>query len=552
MRIFIMQAGFDFAQDVERMTGLFFEEAIVTFQDADKADFTIKMQLQEQAGVLRAAAELYQTGTLLARNEFTQPIPKENEPAAVRKRGRQTVLRALHDLLAAYTGEGQPWGILTGIRPLKLVHGMLERGLTAEQAAQRMADSYRLSADRIRLLLEISDVQLEAVPDLYQLSNQASLYIGIPFCPTHCAYCTFPAYSMVDKYTYAFDFLKALEKEFTAVGKFLREYQIPVTSVYLGGGTPTSLNAPELEQLMEVLYREIPGGEAWAKRAVELAGRRRGSRTGQAIVGDEVRKLVGYAEIGNSSPSRPLAGIWREFNVEAGRPDTITPERVEVMRRYHVNRVSVNPQTFKAATLKEIGRGHTPDIVDRRFHLVKEAGFENINMDIILGLPGEDVNDVRYTRERVQALMPDSVTVHTMSFKRTAVVNKEKDRFEIPHTQLVRMMMNETAQWARTLGYRPYYVYRQKDILGNLENVGYAVPGKESVYNIAIMEERQTIIGLGGGASTKFIGEGGKSFGRFGNPRDPKAYVETIDSVIQKKLDQLKRLYEAKQIAQEV
>ncbi|MFC4766589.1 coproporphyrinogen III oxidase family protein [Effusibacillus consociatus] len=525
MRIFVNQIGFDFQPEVERMTYLFFEEDLVTFQDIGNPEMELRIRFADRDGALHAVAELYEKGALQSIATYRQPAPLGENHATLRKKSKQTVLHAVHDCLADYTGAGQPWGILTGVRPLKLVHGMLEQGLSRDYIRSSLASTYRIAPDRIDLLLDIADAQLCTVPDLYDISNQASIYIGIPFCPTHCAYCTFPAYSMEEKYTYAFDFLKGLEKEFVAVGRFLRDYGIPVTSVYLGGGTPTSLNAPEMEFLMEVLYREIPGGDAWARRAKESSV--------QAIAGEDVRK--GFAQ----------GGSWREFTVEAGRPDTITSERVNVMRRYHVNRISVNPQTFKAQTLKAIGRGHTPDIVDRRFHMVKEAGFENINMDMILGLPGEDLDDVRYTRERIEALKPDSVTVHTMSFKRTAVVNKEKERFEIPHSQLVRMMMKETDEWARSLGYHPYYVYRQKDILGNLENIGYAMPGKESVYNICIMEERQCIIGLGGGASTKLVGPNGKSFGRHGNPREPKAYVESIDAVTEKKMDLLKRLYEA-------
>lgn len=524
MRIFVNQLGFDFQAEVERMAYLFFEEEIITFSDSDKPDTELRIRLDDSADRLHAEAELLHRGIVQSQAAYQQTVPVNADHATRRKRAKQTVLHAVHDCLADYTGVGQPWGILMGVRPLKLVHGMLQEGTDRAQIRDKLTADYRIAPDRIDLLLDIADAQLETVPDLYQLADQASLYIGIPFCPTHCAYCTFPAYSMEDKYTYAYDFLKALEKEFIAVGRFLREYRIPVTSVYLGGGTPTSLNAPELEHLMQVLYREIPGGEEWANRSTRSSV--------QAIIGDGVKQGVASQ------------GSWREFTVEAGRPDTITPERVEVLRRCHVNRISVNPQTFKAQTLKTIGRGHTPDIVDKRFHLVKEAGFENINMDMILGLPGENPADVRYTRERIEALMPDSVTVHTMSFKRTAVVNKEKNRFAIPHSQLVRMMMRETDLWARQLGYHPYYVYRQKDILGNLENIGYAMPGKEGVYNICIMEERQTIIGLGGGASTKFIGPGGKSYGRHGNPREPKAYAESIDYVIEKKMDQLKRLYE--------
>lgn len=419
------------------------------------------------------------------------------DSATWRKRGKQAVLHVLHQLFEAETGEHQPWGILTGVRPLKLVHTMKEHGELEASIRRQMSSEYLVDKERTDLLMEIAANQERVVPDLYHLDKEISLYVGIPFCPTHCAYCTFPAYSMTEKATYVDAFLQAMGVEFIHLGRLLREYDVPVTSVYIGGGTPTSLRAGELQQLMEMLHEHVPHAER-----------------------------------------------WRELTVEAGRPDTITPDRVKVMREYGVNRISVNPQTFKASTLKQIGRGHTPDIVDHRFHFVREAGFTNINMDMILGLPGEDLSDVRYTMERIERLNPDSVTVHTMSFKRTAVVNQERNRFEIPHTQLVRQMMAETSAWARDQHYQPYYVYRQKDILGNLENIGFARPGKESVYNVCIMEERQTIVGVGGGAATKLIGQGGKHLGRLANPREPKAYVETIEQVVAKKDDLLRATFE--------
>jgi oxygen-independent coproporphyrinogen III oxidase len=426
------------------------------------------------------------------------PLSEGSDAVTWRKRGKQTVLHVLHQLLEQVTGEHQPWGILTGVRPLKLVHMMMEQGLPKEQIRTRLLTDYLISPERVELLMEIADIQLQVVPDLYRLDREVSIYIGIPFCPTHCAYCTFPAYSMTEKATYVVEFLKAMDLELAHLGRLLREFEIPVTSIYIGGGTPTSLKAPELEWLMESIYREIPNPET-----------------------------------------------WREFTVEAGRPDTITPDRVAVMRKYGVNRVSVNPQTFKASTLKEIGRGHSPDIVDKRFYLVREAGFENINMDMILGLPGESIDDVRYTLERIERLDPDSVTVHTMSFKRSAVVKTERERFDIPQAQAVRRMVEETSAWAKRLGYHPYYIYRQKDILGNMENIGYAKPGKDSVYNICIMEERQTIVGIGGGAVTKLIGGNGAHMGRFANPREPKAFVETVQEFVERKDKKLRPVLES-------
>lgn len=496
MKIWVEQVGFDFEREVERMVYLFYEDDVVTFFRHEDTELEIHLMVNESEWIASCVVNDVATGQEVALQNRIGALQEHQDPVRQRRTRRQAVLQVLYDALQKWTGRSQPWGILTGIRPMKLVHGMLEKGASEAEIRDRLGDQYRVSVPRIDLMMEIAVAERDAFPDLYNIDNEVSIYIGIPFCPTHCAYCTFPAYSMEEKHTYAKEFLLAMDKEFQAVGSFLRRHQIPVTSIYVGGGTPTSLTADEMRHMFESMYREIP---------------------------------------------KP----WRELTVEAGRPDTITPDRVQVMREYGVNRVSVNPQTFKAETLKMIGRGHTPNIVDRRFMMVKEAGFENINMDIILGLPGEDFDDVRYTLERIKQLMPDSVTVHTMSFKRTAVVNREREQFQIPHSELVRMMMDEAQAWATGLGYRPYYVYRQKDILANLENIGYAMPGKESVYNIAIMEERQTIVGIGGGASTKLITHGGQSHGRHGNPREPKAYVDTIDQVIEKKIELLENLWTA-------
>lgn len=506
MQVQVMTHQCMFPVEIERIIHLFFEHCNVAVHDADdvqtsgatsSADIVIHLRLSQSGNSITVSGQL-KMGDRAYSASFAKELEQTLVREAIRKRSKQVTRHTLHQLLEQATGEHQPWGILTGVRPLKLVHKMFEQGLSHEVVRSSLLSDHLIAPERADLLLEIAAVQRKVVPDLYKLDHEVSLYIGIPFCPTHCAYCTFPAYSMQEKATYVDDFLKAMDLEFAHIGRLLREYDIPVTSIYIGGGTPTSLRAKEMEWMMESIYREIP------------------------------------------NPSS-----WREFTVEAGRPDTITPDRVAVMRKYGVNRISVNPQTFKAATLKEIGRGHTPDIVDHRFHYVREAGFENINMDMILGLPGESLDDVRYTMERIERLNPESVTVHTMSFKRSAVVKDERDRFAIPHSQVVRQMMAETTKWARSLGHHPYYVYRQRDILGNMENIGFAKTGKDSIYNICIMEERQTIVGIGGGASTKLIGHNAQHFGRFGNPREPKAFIDTIGDVIARKDAVLRKTFES-------
>ncbi len=469
------------------------------------------------------------------------------EPLA-RRAAKRASLHALHEALRALTGRAQPWGILTGVRPTKLAHAHLRRaatalietpdlgawpaaavagkmdgpgdaasglpttgaamrpdlrpavdGATLAMAARDLERDYLISPRRARLAVEIAQHQLRAVPDLHSLSKGAvSVYLGVPFCPTHCAYCTFPAYSMREKAAYAEDFLAALDKEIRAVGELLASYGVDVTSVYVGGGTPTSLRAPELRRVLEALLRHLPGG-----------------------------------------------GSWREFCVEAGRADTITPDRVSVMRKLGVDRVSVNPQTFRAATLRAIGRGHSPEIVEKRFFLFREAGFSNINMDLILGLPGEETATVQDSVERTLRLKPDSVTLHTLSFKRSAAVTERRGAYAIPADETVVAMMDYASRAVETAGLRPYYLYRQKDILANLENVGYAHPGKESVYNISIIQEAETIVALGGGGASKWVLPGGLRAGQHKNPREPRSYVETIDAVLEVKLAALRRVCEA-------
>ncbi|MCL6454310.1 MAG: coproporphyrinogen dehydrogenase HemZ [Alicyclobacillus sp.] len=519
MHVQVTMDGFSYPREVTEMVQLFWEGARVSLHSPDSPTTE---DAPVEPGGLHATVCLRRTsdsvsahGTLVRGASDGQPqdevlsanhsvrTPADADETTLRRLGKRVVTHVLHQLFRTYSGAGQPWGILTGIRPLKVAHRWLEEWEKAQPGAatgraltqserlelQRyLQEAYEVRADRAELMARIAQVEREIVPDLYHLDREVSVYVGIPFCPTHCAYCTFPAYSMVDKAHYVDGFLQAMERELQHLGTFLREHNLPVTTVYLGGGTPTSLRAAELDRLLDTMFREIPN-----------------------------------------------PGAWREFTVEAGRPDTITPDRVQVMKRYGVDRISVNPQTFKASTLREIRRGHTPDMVDRRFHHVRSAGFDNINMDLIIGLPGETIDDVRYTLERLERLHPESVTVHTLALKRSAVVKTERDQFVIAESPEIRQMVEEAHAWAAAQGYRPYYAYRQRDILGNMENVGFAEPGKEGIYNVCIMEERQTIVGIGGGAVTKLIGPGGKIYGRVPNPREPKAYIETIDQVIARK-----------------
>ncbi len=411
--------------------------------------------------------------------------------------GRRALLLALHQMLARRTGRTLPYGILFGVRPGKLAHQRLKQNQSelAPEITGELVAKYAIRQDRADLLVEVAQHERLVVPDLYDLSHEVSLYVGIPFCPTHCSYCTFPAYSMRDKAKYAVDFMEALLREVRAVGESLHAARIGVTTVYVGGGTPTSLSASELERLLAALRDELPGH-----------------------------------------------GAWREFSVEAGRADTITPDRVKVMKAAGVNRVSVNPQTFRDATLKKVGRGHSASIIDKRFALFREAGFQNINMDLIMGLPGESLDDARYSLARTLALSPDSVTVHTLSYKRGAEVKKSLEVSEEPEASTVEAMLDLAEKELRDDGYHPYYLYRQKDILAGRENIGYARPGKEGLYNIAIIEEAQTIVALGGGGASKWVNPETGQIARSANAREPSAYVAHLDHIIADKRERIEAL----------
>ena len=394
---------------------------------------------------------------------------------------KRTLSRALLQVLESYTGFEQPWGTLTGIRPTKLMHQKERQKVKMEQAKLELQEEFLITTDKAELMQKIVERQLQAVPDLYQLRKEVSIYIGIPFCPTKCAYCTFPAYSIQGRQGSVDSFLGGLHYEMQMIGKWLKQKGMAITTVYFGGGTPTSITAEEMNDLYEEMVQSFP----------------------------DVQSI-------------------REITVEAGRPDTITPEKIEVLKKYKIDRISINPQSYNQETLEAIGRHHTVEETIEKYKLARQMGIDNINMDLIIGLPGEGMAEFNHTLQETEKLMPESLTVHTLSFKRASEMTKNKSKYKVADREEVAWMMKEAERWTLEKGYVPYYLYRQKNILGNLENVGYSKPGKESIYNIMIMEEVQTIIGLGCGASSKFIHPETGKITRFANPKEPRAYNDAF------------------------
>ena len=389
----------------------------------------------------------------------------------------------IYSVMSKYTGKVLPWGNLTGIRPTKIAYGLLEEGKTEDEVISYMEKVYDCTKEKAELSIDIANRERKLLSTLHY-ENGYSLYLGIPFCPTTCLYCSFTSYPIglwkkrVDEY------LTAMEKEIDFVSEIYKKKILD--TVYIGGGTPTTLEP------------------------------------------DELRRLLSYIK------NKFDFSTVQEFTVEAGRADSITGEKLEVLKEFGVTRISVNPQTMKEETLKIIGRRHTVEQVKEAFKLAKEVGFPNINMDLILGLPGETQEDVMHTMEEVKKLAPDSLTVHSLAIKRASKLNQWIEEHGIETLNNTEETMEIASKAAMEMNMKPYYLYRQKNMSGNLENVGYATEGNFGIYNILIMEEKQTIVAIGAGTITKRVYSDGR-IERVDSVKDVGLYIEKIDEMIERK-----------------
>lgn len=401
-----------------------------------------------------------------------------------RRETKNRLKRLVYNALSEKTGQRLPWGTLTGIRPTKIPMGLLEEGWKNVDIARFMREEYQVSPAKGALAIAIANRE-KALLDSFDYKRGYSLYVGIPFCPSICLYCSFGSYPLERWKHLTEDYLEALMQELDFIGEKMKGRTLH--TVYVGGGTPTTLEPAQL------------------------------------------RRLLGHIEA-----VFDLSQV-REFTVEAGRPDSITREKLLAIREFPVTRISINPQTMNQKTLDLIGRKHTVEEIRDCFGLARELGFGNINMDLIVGLPGEGKAEVEHTLEEVRALGPDSLTVHSLALKRATRLNLFKDQYqEISFTNSGEIM-ELTERAARELGLSPYYLYRQKNMAGNFENVGYGAEGKEGLYNILIMEEKQTIMAAGAGASTKFVFQDGERIERVENVKDVPQYIARIDEMLERK-----------------
>ncbi|MDQ5984058.1 MAG: Oxygen-independent coproporphyrinogen-III oxidase-like protein HemZ [Eubacteriales bacterium SKADARSKE-1] len=390
----------------------------------------------------------------------------------------------LFNILCKATGILPPWGILTGVRPIKLMRKLLNE-LGAEKALNYFKEKLLVSDQKAKLSFNIANVQ-KKILDL-STPKSFSLYVSIPFCPTRCSYCSFVSQSVEKSNKLIPEYLMFLLKELEYTGMIIEKLGLKLETVYIGGGTPTTLNADELKILIEKIYSSFN------------------------------------------------MKTCREFTVEAGRPDTITREKLKVLKALKVTRLSINPQTLNDKTLEEIGRRHTANQAIEAFNMARECGFKNINMDLIVGLPGEVYNDFVFTLEKVCKLNPENITIHTLAIKRAASLMREENSLKNKQAEIVSNMLDFANTQLYQNNYFPYYLYRQSKMLGNFENIGWAKENFENYYNIHIMEETHSVISCGAGGVTKLKDPYSDYIERVYNFKFAYEYITRFDEIIFRK-----------------
>ena len=406
-------------------------------------------------------------------------LPDEQLYHTLQRAVKQAFYRAGTMLL----GHDLPWGSLTGVRPTKLPTRALWDGATPAQAKKELEKVYHVAPGRAALAVDCAGESVKARQSLQ--SDEVSLYIGIPFCPSRCVYCSFVS-AAVDKCLPLVEpFVEGLCREIAATGSALRKAGKQVRTLYMGGGTPTTLSAGQLDAVLTAAEKHLP-----------------------------LEKLS-------------------EFTVEAGRPDTIDGDKMAVLANHKVDRVSVNPQSMNEPVLEKIGRPHTAEDIRRAYGEVRSAGTFAVNMDLIAGLPGDSVEGFAHSLRQVMAMDPENITVHTLALKKGSALMEHPEA--LPSADEVAQMLDGAWAALREAGYRPYYLYRQKYMSGSFENIGWAKPGYANLYNIAMMEELHTILALGGGAVSKLVDPATGKLERLSNPKYPQEYLRDIHKLCAQK-----------------
>ncbi len=474
IEVIVNRPGFEY--DIHSLVKAFFPREDVSVRVQEDFRENTRLRLAVSFTDTQVEAELFEEGE--SREKRNHSIDYED-----RKETKNHLKRLIYGVLSDYTGQNLPWGSLTGIRPVKIVMQLLEEGKTNVEAAAYMRDRYLASKEKAALSVMIANRERYVLRDIdYQ--DGYSLYIGIPFCPSTCLYCSFTSYPLSLWEKRMDEYLEALFQELDYVAEAFQHKKL--NTVYIGGGTPTTLSPERMDRLL-----------------------------------CKVHALFDTEHL-------------QEYTVEAGRPDSITREKLQVLVDHGIDRISINPQTMKDETLRIIGRHHTVVQTKEAFALAREMGFSHINMDLIIGLPGEGYEDVEHTMQEITALAPDSVTVHSLAIKRAARLNLFKEEYEEMGLENNMQIMDMAARYCAEMGLSPYYLYRQKNMAGNFENVGYAKVDKAGIYNILMMEEVQTIVACGAGSVSKRVYPNGQ-IERCENVKDVAQYMDRIQEMIGRK-----------------
>ena len=413
------------------------------------------------------------------RERAVRRLPVSAETVRLRRRVLQ---QSYYQAALAFLPKAPAWGALSGVRPTKITTKHMLEGGTPASAVKMMQDTYFVTEDRARLAVNCSLSTVKAASLLEP--RDVSLYIGIPFCPTRCSYCSFVSRTVGKRTDLLQPYLEALKQEMALTGRLMAKYGKRVRTVYIGGGTPTTLSTAQMADLL-----------------------------------DSIRASFDLSHC-------------LEFTVEGGRPDTLDGEKLLAIRQHGADRMSINPQTMVNSVLAACGRPHTADAVVRAYEQAKAAGFTAINMDLIAGLPTDTYEGFCRSLDAVADLAPANITVHTLALKKGADLFEKREG--LSPAEAVEKMVAYAGQRLRSLGYKPYYLYRQKYMSGSFENVGWSKDGTDCLYNIYMMEEVHTIISLGGGGMNKVNFPDG-TLQRFHNPKFPEQYISQIDSVLQQK-----------------
>lgn len=485
--------GHSFHYEMENLCRLFFhhekievrKEPLPPRENPDSLVVATRLFLEDAAAAI--TVELWEPG------KEKQRRIEELTGAQAADTGAQELCmgRLLFEALSQLRGFRPQWGIITGVRPVKLLRALSEK-VSEEQAVADFQQVYLASPEKSRLSLATMKNE-QKILERSQASS-FSLYISIPFCPTRCSYCSFVSSSVEKTIKLIPAYVELLRREIAAAAACARRLGLHLETVYFGGGTPTTLDAGQLNALLQAV-----------RTYFDLSG-------------------------------------CREFTVEAGRPDTITPEKLETLLQNQVTRISINPQTLDDRVLKIIGRRHTAQQALDAFALARRLGFRNINTDLIAGLPGDSAAGFGRTLDQVLTLNPESITVHTLALKRSSHIYQEENGESAGPAETARMLAH-VQQTLPAKGYEPYYLYRQSRMVGNLENVGWAKPGAESPYNVFIMDETQTILGCGAGAVTKVKDPHSENLERIFNFKHPYEYIDRFDQIIARK-EQVDQIYE--------